>query len=194
MDFSARGYARLTSMLKAHIAVLEGGYAIEGALPYINAGIIMAMAGVDYSHLKEPDYNPDLLRQRPEITDWVKATCDKAMEIWQTRDQASRDLRRTAGCDRRNRQIFYDTDGIRELQNERVRLCEQCAGALRIDSSSDRNVNIRAVHIPRKACSACKAQGRKWFDQADPSLFDHICLQDRTTDTFVHQKRTGGPQ
>jgi acetoin utilization deacetylase AcuC-like enzyme len=45
MNFSARGYAELTRLLKADIAVLEGGYSIEGALPYINTGIILAMAG-----------------------------------------------------------------------------------------------------------------------------------------------------
>ena len=34
-----------------------GGYSIESALPYVNTGIILAMAGLDYSGVKEPDYN-----------------------------------------------------------------------------------------------------------------------------------------
>ena len=190
MDFSAQGYAQLTSLLKAHIAVLEGGYAIEGALPYVNAGIIMAMAGVDYSHLKEPDYDPRRLHQSPDITDWIKATCDKAMNVWQMREAHRAALRRKTDCNQRNRRIFYDTDGIQELQNEHIRLCEQCAGALRIDSSSDRNVRILAVHIPRKACTTCKTQALQWFEQADRNLFDHVYLQDRTTDSYVHKKRT----
>ena len=63
MNFSAQGYANLTARLKADIAVLEGGYSIEGALPYVNVGIIMAMAGMDYSGIREPDYRPDNLRQ-----------------------------------------------------------------------------------------------------------------------------------
>jgi acetoin utilization deacetylase AcuC-like enzyme len=68
MNFSAQGYAKLTSLLKPDIAVLEGGYAIEGALPYVNVGIILAMAGIDYSKVKEPDYNPDRIRQSKDIT------------------------------------------------------------------------------------------------------------------------------
>ena len=56
MNFSARGYARLNQKLAPDIAVLEGGYSVETALPYVNMGIIMAMAGLDYSNLYEPDY------------------------------------------------------------------------------------------------------------------------------------------
>jgi acetoin utilization deacetylase AcuC-like enzyme len=36
MNFFAQGYAKLTDKLRPHIAVLEGGYSIEGALPYVN--------------------------------------------------------------------------------------------------------------------------------------------------------------
>ena len=44
MNFTARGYAELNHRLDPDIAVLEGGYSIEGALPYVNLGIILAMA------------------------------------------------------------------------------------------------------------------------------------------------------
>ncbi len=63
MNFSAQGYAQLTSLLKPDIAVLEGGYSIEGALPYVNVGIILAMAGLDYTHVREPNYDPDSIRR-----------------------------------------------------------------------------------------------------------------------------------
>jgi acetoin utilization deacetylase AcuC-like enzyme len=49
MNFCAQGYAALTEILQPDIAVLEGGYSIEGALPYVNVGIILAMAGIDYA-------------------------------------------------------------------------------------------------------------------------------------------------
>ena len=52
MCFSAQGYALLNEKLAPHIAVLEGGYSIERALPYVNVGIILAMAGLDYSHVQ----------------------------------------------------------------------------------------------------------------------------------------------
>ena len=38
MNFSAQGYAALTDILKPDICVLEGGYSIEGALPYVQRG------------------------------------------------------------------------------------------------------------------------------------------------------------
>ncbi len=36
------------------VAVLEGGYSVEGGLPYTNLAILAAMAGLDTSHMKEP--------------------------------------------------------------------------------------------------------------------------------------------
>ena len=46
---------------------MEGGYSIETALPYVNMGIIMAMAGLDYSNLYEPDYNEEYSRKIPSL-------------------------------------------------------------------------------------------------------------------------------
>ena len=34
----------------------------------VNTGIILAMAGIDYSHLSEPDYDPDRFRQSREAS------------------------------------------------------------------------------------------------------------------------------
>ena len=42
MGFSAQGYAKLTDLLQPDIVVLEGGYSIESALPYINVGLLLA--------------------------------------------------------------------------------------------------------------------------------------------------------
>jgi acetoin utilization deacetylase AcuC-like enzyme len=189
MNFSAHGYAELTSLLKADIAVLEGGYAIEGALPYVNAGIILAMAGVDYSNLYEPDYRPERIRQRPEVTERIKETCTEALSIFRQRQSLAKSVRRRPGCDKRFRSIYYDTDGLRETQSEEVRLCGACAGALRIDSSCDRGARILAIHIPRKSCDRCREQARRWYAEADQRIFEHIFLQDRTTDTFEQKKK-----
>jgi hypothetical protein len=40
-----------------------------------------------------------------------------------------------------------------------IRVCTDCGGAWRIDSSSDRGSHILAVHIPNQACGACRNQG-----------------------------------
>jgi len=63
MRFSAQGYAKLNEKLAPDMAVLEGGYAIQSALPYVNTGIILAMAGLDYSCVKEPDFRPGMFVQ-----------------------------------------------------------------------------------------------------------------------------------
>lgn len=184
MNFSARGYAQLTEMLKADIAVLEGGYAIEGALPYVNAGIIMAMAGLDYGNLREPDFDPDYLQQTPETSKKIIRVCEDAIKLWQNRNELKAALRSNSGCNVRNRQIFYDTDNILERQNEEICVCDDCAGTLRIESSSNYGKSVLAVHIPRKACAACIKKGKEWYEKADIMQFDQVFLQDRPSDTY----------
>jgi hypothetical protein len=189
MNFSAQGYAELTEILKADIAVLEGGYAIEGALPYVNLGIVLAMAGVDYSRIKEPNYDPQRIRQRPEVTGAIEKIGDIVLSIWQKKEILKEELLEKSDPQKRTRSIFYDTDGIRESQAEQIRLCPDCAGALRIDSSSDRGAHILAVHIPRKACSQCKDTGYRWYEEADSRHFDGIYLQDRTEDLYLEGRK-----
>jgi acetoin utilization deacetylase AcuC-like enzyme len=188
MNFSAHGYAELTRLLKADIAVLEGGYAIEGALPYVNTGIILAMAGLDYSHLSEPDYDPAKFRQSADTTGYIQRVGERVREIWQQRQALMQTARAKEDCHRRSRNIYYDTDNIHEAQNEEIRICDDCAGALRIESSANRRKPILAVHIPVKACAACQDQGHQWFENADRSRFEHIYLQDRKEDKFIHRK------
>jgi acetoin utilization deacetylase AcuC-like enzyme len=188
MNFSAQGYAELTTLLKADIAVLEGGYSIEGALPYVNVGIILAMAGVDYSKVKEPAYDPESMRQRRDITEWIKKTGEICLSNWQQRERISAHARGTSKFHERNRNIFYDTDNIVEKQHETIHVCRDCSGVLKIDSSSDRGYRILAVNIPRKACRDCKEIGYKWYDSADKALFDMVSLQDRTEDKFLERK------
>jgi hypothetical protein len=184
MNFSARGYAKLTEMLKADIAVLEGGYSIEGALPYVNAGIIMAMAGIDYSNLQEPDNDPGSLQQSPRLSAEIQKVCDDAVKLWKNRDEIKKGVRNKSDCDSRNRQIFYDTDNITESQHEVIRICDDCAGALRIDSTANYATHILGIHIPRKACPACIKQGLEWYETADSNIYDHIFLQDRPNDNY----------
>ena len=188
MNFSARGYADLTAMLKPDIAVLEGGYAIEGALPYVNLGIVLAMAGVDYSWIKEPDYDPEGIRQTSAVTESIEKIGDIVLSIWQNKEDIRNQLLDQSDPQKKTRNIFYDTDGIRESQSEHIQICPDCAGALRLDSSSDRGARILAVHIPRKACPKCKDVGYRWYDEADRGQFDGIYLQDRTEDKYIKKK------
>lgn len=185
MNFSARGYADLTRLLKADIAVLEGGYAIEGALPYLNVGIILAMAGLDYEFVREPDYNPEKLRQSAQTTDWIQRICVKTLENWHQRNKIQQALQQDQRIARRNRTIYYDTDNITERQEETLQLCDDCSGVLKIDSSTDQGVHILAIHLPGRACRHCKSTAYNWYDNATTRTYHNVYLQDRTEDVFL---------
>jgi len=185
MNFSAQGYAELTSLLKADIAVLEGGYSIEGALPYVNTGIILAMAGLDYNHLSEPDFNIETYRQSRKTTESIYQTGEKVRNLWNKRESLTEVVRAKAQANMRSRSIYYDTDGIQENQNETIRICDDCGGALRIESAASRQQPILAIHIPFKACPACQEQGHQWFETANRAQFADIFLQDRPADSYI---------
>ncbi len=188
MNFSAQGYANLNALLKPDISVLEGGYSIEGALPYVNLGIILAMAGLDYSNVREPEYDFSKLRQSEQISRVIERTCDSVLSNWNARELIRMRMKGNKKFDKRRRSIMYDTEGFYEHQNETIRICDECGGVLQIDSTADTGNHILAVHIPRKACHACREQGLEWFDAANTSKYDLIFCQDRTDDTYRVRK------
>ncbi|WP_373501955.1 histone deacetylase [Desulfococcus sp.] len=185
MNFSAQGYARLTELLKPDIAVLEGGYSIESALPYMNVGIILAMAGLDYSRVTEPDYDPERIRQGRDVTEYIRKLSDKVMTAWKKRDDTRRERQAGKSFDHRRRTVFYDTDNILEKQEETVRICEDCGGCWSIDTASDGRKHALAVHIPVKACPACRETAYQWYESADLKTFDMALLQDRHQDRYL---------
>jgi hypothetical protein len=185
MNFSAQGYAQLTALLQPDIAVLEGGYSIEGALPYLNVGIILAMAGIDYGNIREPGYDPRQLQQPEEVTQYIGQVCKQVNLLWQNRDSIAKEFRGDDPFATRRRNIFYDTDSIHEQQLETLCVCRDCSGALQIESTSDRGASILAVHVPRKACQRCKDIGHEWFEASKPKRYDAVMLQDRTEDLYV---------
>ncbi|MEK6195944.1 MAG: histone deacetylase [Deltaproteobacteria bacterium] len=184
MNFSAQGYADLTSLLKPDIAVLEGGYSIEGALPYVNTGIVLAMAGIDYSHVREPGYDAEKIRQTPDVTENIRRVGDKVLDFWKSRDDIMEKVQGDKTFDERSRSIYYDTDNIQEAQKETLRICRECSGALKIESNSNRGYKVLAIHIPRKACDACRDQGYAWYEEGDAKKHDNVFLQDRIQDKY----------
>lgn len=184
MSFSAQGYAEFTRRLQPHIAVLEGGYSIEGALPYVNVGIILALAGMDFRMVREPDYSPERIRQSRDTSQYIQKVVEVVMESWSSASRVRALNRDKGGFAERDLRIFYDTSGILEAQSETLRVCASCSGALRIDSRTDQGSRILAVHIPRKACSLCREQGYAWFDSGKGGKYNSIYLQDRTEDRY----------
>ncbi len=183
MNFSARGYAALNARLRPDIAVLEGGYAVETALPYVNVGIIMAMAGLDTRTVKEPYYDRDYRPQSPDVTRNIdRLTARLRLAFLDGKYEAP--SHSPGEVLERKREIFYDTDGIFERQRELIRVCKDCAGALGVESAASTGINIFGVRIPMGVCPECRETGLSWFDQAARGPFAHVFLQDRDRDVF----------
>jgi acetoin utilization deacetylase AcuC-like enzyme len=189
MRFSARGYALLNDRLSPDIAVLEGGYSIEKALPYVNTGIILAMAGLDYDSVREPDYHAESLRQSDELTRKIERDVMEIRQLWKNRHSLKKKMVGDARYTRRRKGIYYDTDGISEHQEETVRICEDCGGLVLIDSQADTGKRIYAVIIPRHACPACRREGEDFFGKIPVQQYSHIYLQDRDRDNFQVKSR-----
>ncbi len=185
MSFSAQGYAILNDRLSPDIAVLEGGYSIESALPYVNVGIILAMAGIDYSHVTEPDYNPDAIRQTPQTSRYIKQQVSAVYDLWKNRASRRAALVKNKEYLHRSRSIFYDTDMISEHQEETIRICDECGGLITIDSEASTGNRIFAVIVPGQGCPACRKRGEKIFETTEKGSYRHIYFQDRDRDLFL---------
>ncbi|NLL88952.1 MAG: histone deacetylase [Firmicutes bacterium] len=192
MNFSANGYARLTEMLNPDIVVLEGGYSIEGALPYVNVGIILALAGLDYSHLKEPDWRGDDLRQPQNVMPIVEDVTAQVQKQWETRHEANREaLFGPAPFYVRERSIYYDTDQIVEKQYEQIRLCPECSGWREIYSQAAggwiKPAKVAIVTVPWLVCRQCRREAGKAYKRlVELGRFDQVFYQDCEKDVFIH--------
>lgn len=184
MNFTAQGYAKLNDRLNPDIAVLEGGYSIEGALPYINLGIILAMAGIDYSNVREPDYDAHKLKQPEKITNYIKGLSELVYQRWKNKEDLW--LNDFKGMEKveRTRRIYYDTDDILEQQTQTFKICKKCSGVNTIRSRSDTGFNVFAITIPRDACSDCIDEGYKMYKNAS-NEFTNVYLQDRVNDEYL---------
>ncbi len=185
MRVSAQGYATLNERLSPDIAVLEGGYSIERALPYTNVGIILAMAGLDYSNVREPDYDPDRLRQSPSNTRTIEEEIDQILALWSNRRAMKQKLAGNSKYIRRNKSIFYDTDFIRDSQVETVRVCDECGGVVTIESAASTGNTIFAVILPAKCCTECRKDGERFYETADRAKYNYVYFQDRDRGTFL---------
>lgn len=166
MNFTARGYAMLNRMLDPDIAVLEGGYAIQGALPYVNLGICLAMAGLDFDDVREPGLDLAAIEQPRNVTDYIERLCDELPRLYFEPPARPKQGDVVGDTFVRTRDVYYDTDGISESQVETVTLCEHCSGAMKVETWSTVNPLSVGIHIPQDACDACHAAGLRMEDEA----------------------------
>ena len=121
MNVTAKGYAELVDLLQADIAVLEGGYSVQEALPYVNTGIILSMAGLDYSCVIEPNYVEQ--HQSADVTRYIDDLILKWKDQWARREEIARDeLIGHKDSWVRDYSVYYDESGVQEERRETVRL------------------------------------------------------------------------
>ena len=181
MRLSAQGYAALNRAINPHIAVLEGGYSIRGALPYVNLAICLALAGLPADDIREPNWSPEVERQSPKVTEYIARLCDQVLDVFEHPPVKPNDGRADDGYWVRQKRIFYDTDMLSEGQVEAWRLCPDCSGVGRIETASERVERSLCILIPRHACSNCQKEGYILRDKARKiGRYRHIRLLDQT--------------
>ena len=166
MRLSAQGYAALVETIDPHIAVLEGGYSIQGALPYVNLAVLLALAGLDYSNVLEPRSQRSQSRTGEKELEYIKRLTGELADVIDRAQEIPHGYTSEDGWWVRQRQIYYDTDGIREEQYERLRQCDQCPGTLLIQTQADRQRQSLCVFAPRHACEKCTATAEDAFHAA----------------------------
>ena len=184
MRLSAQGYAALNEKLSPHIAVLEGGYSVQGALPYVNLGICLAMAGYDYSDVYEPDYDRFYIGGGDGV-ERAKQLTEELLREYHTPSEALP----SGGAEKdgmfiSERDVYYDTNGVREHRRDMVALCDACAGALFIEAVSSVCAPVACVYTPRNACPSCIAKAEALADEAknNPN-YDSVMVTNRVQDT-----------
>jgi acetoin utilization deacetylase AcuC-like enzyme len=197
MRVSAAGYGKLTEELKPDLAVLEGGYAVETALPYVNLAILLALAGEDYSNVIEPQKRGTVLRQSEEIEQAI----DRITGYWQEklgREPPGKDeLFGGKGLYLRSRSIYYDTDQIYEQQRESVEYCPDCPGLYQVESRAKKTWGdsrwIWGMSIPLYACPACQARAYEYWEKIigkknSGNGPDCFYLQDKKGNRYLREK------
>lgn len=170
MRLTARGYARLTRALNPDIAVLEGGYSIRGALPYVNLGICLALAGMDAAEeIIEPDWEEAVSAQSPKISAYIGQVAEQTLDAYFNPPATPREGARDGQWWTRNKNIFYDTDMLRENQKESWRLCDECSGLGRIETESGRVPKSLCLLLPRHSCAKCRDEAQKELEKAQKS-------------------------
>lgn len=165
MNLTACGYGRITELLQPDLAVLEGGYSIEGALPYVNLAILLALAGEDYHHVREPQKlsrsSLTLAALKPYLTELKKQ---------QESLKPNFTIQHKPHFPKGNwihipRTVYYDTEGFQETRSDYIRECSNCAGTVYIESRRYTEKTV-LVRIPFQACPDC--------EQAGYDLWEHL--------------------
>lgn len=182
MNFTAQGYARLNRDLNPDICVLEGGYSIEGALPYTNLGIILAMAGMDTSNVREPDYDPGMFIQSAEMNRYIEDICEQAAALFDDRHNLRKAYNGQDTVVERKR-IFYDTTGFQVGETRVYHLCPECPGYSEVFAEGQ-NLHAHGFCAPFNSCKNCQVKANDGFSNTTKEHDTIVVLQNRVEDIF----------
>lgn len=184
MNVTARGYGRITELIQPDLAVLEGGYSIETALPYVNLAIFLALAGEDYSQVKEPQKIQRPILSFQEIKHYIKelkVSNKQANPHWTIREQKFLPGGKWAYIPH---SVYYDTDGIQEIRQDRVRICQECGGTVLIESqNASTGEKFALIRIPFHACSSCQQVGEDLWEEF-MSRKSSVMMQNQSQDSI----------
>ncbi len=192
MKFTAQGYAELNKKLAPDIAVLEGGYSVETALPYINMGIVMAMAGIDYTNLTEPDFSQRKFRESPINMKKIQSMVRTQLSNFRNREAIiAKNKKQGKDFFSYNKNIFYDTEYMVEKQRVKLRVCNLCSSYRIIDSSADhgdKNFRVFCISIPIYCCNNCRDEAWELYKKMSKQKSDYslIFIQDRANDKYEY--------
>ena len=136
MQLSAHGYAAMNALLNPHIAV-RGRRSIT-ARPALRQPRHLPRVGGPHINTSMSRIDAKALKQRPQVTEYISRLCDDVLNQYHNPPSRPSEGHRDGEWWRRERDIYYDTDGLSEHQNEGIRLCPDCPGLTCIETSSDR--------------------------------------------------------
>lgn len=167
MQITAQGYAELNQKLDPDIAILQGGYSIESALPYTNVGIILAMAGIDYSGIQESNYTPDINQQANKVNNQIKKRIDYLLTQWHKKNDIDKQKKFDTDYYTTQQNIFYDTDQLQDNEQIKIKICHQCPGFVLISStvSPKQFQTAKVLIIPQQSCSDCQQLAYDKYEQ-----------------------------
>lgn len=163
MNLTAGGYGRITELLKPDLAVLEGGYSIEGALPYVNLTILLALAGEDYHHVREPQKLTRPTLTLADLKPYFEALKKQHQSVNPNFSVQNKPFFPKGNWVKIPSVIYYDTEGFQENRQDYIRECNHCGGTVYIESRRSSQMSI-LVRIPFHACPECEQAGYDLWD------------------------------
>jgi len=140
------------------LAVLEGGYSIEGALPYLNLAILLALAGEDYHHVREPQKLTRPTLAWADLKPYFEALKKQHQAVQPKFSVQNKPTFPKGNWINIPNSIYYDTEGFQETRQDYIRQCNHCAGTVFIESRRAPQTSI-LVRIPFHACPECEQAG-----------------------------------